>query len=167
MLVAEVVAEKLGQKLDFGDWDGDGQGREWCRALRQLVDERGDTTNDEADQEEADKTRAEQPKAVQKVDSDDEEEQGDGVNSARQPKRDLLSDKDSDDDSLVGYGSNASSRSPSPTPSELDEIEKDPRWPRSKEGPKASLSHPTWPIARARRSIKREGRSGSNRDGVE
>ncbi|KAG8886354.1 telomere binding protein [Tulasnella sp. 331] len=132
MLVAEVIAKKIGQKLDFGDWEEAGQGREWCRAMRWLVDEGGDVgafREDETDQGEGAPNDAKPAELSQGIDSDDNDDEGDRVKSAGPPGHPALDSsvaKDSDDDSLVGYGSNASSRSPSPTPSELDEIEKDP-----------------------------------------
>ncbi|KAG9039292.1 telomere binding protein [Tulasnella sp. JGI-2019a] len=136
MLVAEVIAKKMGQKLDFGDWDEGGQGRDWCRALRGLLDEGGDVVTKE---EEALKnvdsgvTATEEVVQVSLADSDDEDEE-DSVNSKQ--TLNLPMPVDSDDDSLAGYGSKASSRSPSPTPSELDEIEKDPTLVSGRSGTK-------------------------------
>lgn len=108
MLVAEVVAQRLGKKLDFGDWDEEGGGREWCRRLRTLVE-----TKDDFDAA---------------PDSDDEDEEQEVAEEPEPPptgKKPQSTLYDSDD-SLTGYASPSSSRSPSPTPSDLDEIEKDP-----------------------------------------
>jgi telomere length regulation protein len=33
MLAAEVVATRAGKNLDFGDWDGDDDGKPWTRDL--------------------------------------------------------------------------------------------------------------------------------------
>ena len=37
MLVAEEVARGAGKKLDFNDWTGEQDGREWCRQIRALI----------------------------------------------------------------------------------------------------------------------------------
>ncbi|KAG8976963.1 telomere binding protein, partial [Tulasnella sp. 427] len=39
MLAAEWIAQRLGQKLKFDGWDEPGEGREWCRQLRKLLDD--------------------------------------------------------------------------------------------------------------------------------
>ena len=117
MLVAEEVARGAGKKLDFNDWTGEQDGREWCRQIRALIKAR------DAD--------------VDCVPESDDE--GDSVptpsqKNAEEPAVPAISGKvviqdvgyDSDD-SLTGYASpTPSSRSASPTPSELAEIEKDP-----------------------------------------
>ena len=116
MLVAEVVANVVGKSLDFSQWSGEGQGQEWARAMRELIVKR------DVD--------------VQEVDSDvlRLEIEEDEIDAAKQtssevrpkPHRAILVDKEYDsDDSLEGYDSEDSD-APSPTPSELDEIEKDP-----------------------------------------
>lgn len=118
MLVAEEVARVSGKKLDFGDWDGDNHGKVWCRSVRKLMDSRDadfeltDDSDDEADDPEPD-VNVEEPPAS-------DEEAGRVTPSLKQEGYDS-------DDSLTGYVSSpSSSRSPSPTPSELEEIEKDP-----------------------------------------
>ncbi|GBE82448.1 telomeric DNA binding protein [Sparassis crispa] len=124
MLVAEEVARGAGKKLDFGDWEGEDQGKAWCRQLRQLVKGRDadadvDMTADISNTEGA---RLEIPleAAVEALSMEDTSEPG-------QPRKPTVRDVGYDsDDSLTGYASPSSSRSPSPTPSELEEIEKDP-----------------------------------------
>lgn len=123
MLVAEEVARKAGKKLDFGEWDGDTEGRDWCRSLRDLVKERDvdfdlaeDSDDDDAPSEEA-APKTESP-PLNKVPPKATK------STSRKPVIKELYDSD---DSLTGYASEpSSSRSPSPAPSELDEIEKDP-----------------------------------------
>ncbi|KAF9821702.1 hypothetical protein IEO21_00548 [Rhodonia placenta] len=105
MLVAEEVARGAGKKLDFGEWDGDAHGRDWCRRLRALMRER------DAD-----------------ADVDLAPPLEDELETSGMPARPTVADAGYDsDDSLTGYASPpASSRSASPTPSELEEIERDP-----------------------------------------
>lgn len=131
MAVAEEVAKLSGRKLEFGNWDGDDDGRPWIRSLRALIKERDADVYDGPDDEEI-TSKNEDPQAPMNegpsssvptlMPSPNVRTVGPGrptAVSTREP--------DSDDDSLVGYGSEpSSSRAPSPTPSELDEIEKDP-----------------------------------------
>jgi telomere length regulation protein len=129
MLVAEEVARVTGRKLDFGDWDGDSDGKKWCRQLRELMKER-DADADEnlvvpdvgQDVEDTERNIADEPVIelispnVVKV-----------VPASRKPTIETIASGYDSDDSLTGYASEpSSSRSPSPTPSELEEIEKDP-----------------------------------------
>ncbi|KJA27234.1 hypothetical protein HYPSUDRAFT_198503 [Hypholoma sublateritium FD-334 SS-4] len=109
MLAAEAVAHRAGRALDFKDWDGDDEGRAWCRSLRALAEAR-----------DADAPLDEDP-----PDSDDE---SDIAPSTAAPARAAFAaDPGADsDDSLSGYASPSSSRSASPTPSDLAEIEADP-----------------------------------------
>ncbi|KAF8559524.1 hypothetical protein OG21DRAFT_1452656 [Imleria badia] len=124
MLIAEVVASRVGKNLDFDDWEGDDDGTVWARRLRQLCSQR------DIDFE---------PLHEDNVVRGDDGEPGPSLTTelksmtaARQasiagtskPAQDVA-DYDSDD-SLTGYTSPSSSRSPSPTPTELQEIEKDP-----------------------------------------
>ncbi|KAH8107150.1 telomeric DNA binding protein [Cristinia sonorae] len=117
MLVAEEVARGAGKSLNFGDWEGDKDGRAWCRSLRLLL-------------------RQVDSEVAIAEDSDDENEDeaiADPISQPRspspkrhfgQPKAETVYDSD---DSLTGYASSPrSSRAASPTPSDLDEIEKDP-----------------------------------------
>ncbi|KAK7693186.1 hypothetical protein QCA50_002752 [Cerrena zonata] len=115
MLVAEEVARASGKMLDFGDWDGDNDGRAWCRSIRILVEERD--TDIEFTEDSDDEAEDVQNEVMEPPLSDSEVE---GVPAPNQEGYDS-------DDSLTGYVSSpSSSRSPSPTPSELEEIEKDP-----------------------------------------
>lgn len=118
MLVAEEVANTAGKALDFGEWDGDDQGRKWCRQLRELL------KSSDADAEEL---VVEEPQNIAPPAS-----QAPGTHASLET---LPSGKAAvelppsgydSDDSLTGYASPASSRSTSPTPSELEEIERDP-----------------------------------------
>ncbi|KAH0830519.1 telomere length regulation protein-domain-containing protein [Lanmaoa asiatica] len=106
MLVAEVVASRVGKNLNFDDWEGDDDGRVWARRLRQLCSQR-DFDFESLDEDDA-------VQATRK---------GSATGTDMPAQR--IDDYDSDD-SLTGYASPSSSRSPSPTPSELQEIEKDP-----------------------------------------
>ncbi|KAF7304694.1 Telomere-reg-2 domain-containing protein [Mycena kentingensis (nom. inval.)] len=109
MLVAELVASMTEKKLDFGDWDGVAGGRIWARQIRTLLTARDSDALDEPD-----------PPAM-----DDEVPPSPVIKSDNLPSRPIEAGYDSDD-SLSGYVSQSTSRSASPTPSELEEIEKDP-----------------------------------------
>ncbi len=112
MAFAEYLADVSGRKLHFGDWDGDKDGRDWIRHLRLLVqspDVLASQSNDKVDTVAQFHARplGELPPTVPQVTSP------------------VV--VDSDDESVVGYDSSpSSSRSPSPTPSDLEEVEKDP-----------------------------------------
>ncbi|KAG8943983.1 telomere binding protein [Tulasnella sp. 424] len=118
MLAAEYIAQRLGQKLKFEGWDEPGQGREWCRQLRKILED-GFVASRDFDEEE------------------DAEADVSTPNPQPAPPTPPATDKPlpveqptlyDSDDSLTGYAqdSPASSRSASPTPSELEEIEKEP-----------------------------------------
>jgi telomere length regulation protein len=114
MLVAEVVAQNAGKKLDFHDWVGDDAGKPWTRELRQLIKVRDvdtllDVPESSHSRQDGSESSAEPPPPKR----------------PRQKQSEATSGHESDD-SMTGYASSTSSRSPSPTPSELDEIEKDP-----------------------------------------
>ncbi|EJF62435.1 hypothetical protein DICSQDRAFT_154331 [Dichomitus squalens LYAD-421 SS1] len=117
MLVAEEVARAAGKKLDFGEWEGDGQGSAWCRQLREVL-RQSDADADEVLAEDLD---AENSSKTRHIRVPEVEESAPSNVAIEVP----ASGYDSDD-SLTGYASPASSRSASPTPSELAEIEKDP-----------------------------------------
>jgi telomere length regulation protein len=123
MLAAEVVAHHAGKKLAFGDWEGNDAGRSWARELRQLLETRDiDAALVEVDEPLSEVTIEEvMTPSIQMPPS---------LPAPRPPlkKPKLVSviDGEDSDDSLTGYASPTSSRSASPTPSELDEIEKDP-----------------------------------------
>ncbi|KAH8111965.1 telomere length regulation protein-domain-containing protein [Phellopilus nigrolimitatus] len=125
MLSAEIVAQNTGKKLDFEQWDGQGQGREWARGVRTLIAKR------DVDAEEA------APDVI-RLEAGDQLEHEAGVEEEtidvtpvssriKSSTIQVVDDGSDSDDSLEGYATSpASSRSPSPTPSELREIEKDP-----------------------------------------
>jgi telomere length regulation protein len=123
MLAAEVVASKTGRKLDFGEWEVEGPGKQWSRELRHLIqarDAEAIANLEPAEPKASSNNPIPIPVAVDFADSDDE---------ATPPRKDRPPPPDhayDSDDSLTGYASSFSSRSPSPTRSELDEIEKDP-----------------------------------------
>lgn len=104
MLVAEAIAQLSGKKLDFRDWDGDDPDRNWARSVRRLIAYR------DVDAIEESSTSIPTPEFPL---------------TEEQATHRVQDDYDSDD-SLTGYASPPSSRSNSPTPSELEEIEKDP-----------------------------------------
>ncbi|KIJ17360.1 hypothetical protein PAXINDRAFT_73569 [Paxillus involutus ATCC 200175] len=125
MLVAEIVAGRAGKNLDFGDWEGDEDGKAWARNLRQLYSQRdvdfeplqedGATRGDHEEQ-----VCGVVPEEITRTDVHQEP-----VGAQARPA--IRADPDYDsDDSLTGYASPSSARSVSPTPSELEEIEKDP-----------------------------------------
>ncbi|PCH38376.1 hypothetical protein WOLCODRAFT_130856 [Wolfiporia cocos MD-104 SS10] len=124
LLVAEEVALGTGKKLDFGGWDREDEGKGWCRRLRQLLQERdADADINLALQEDNGVVIEPGPKATNPASGSM------AVDGSEQPRKPVVqdSDDDSDNDSLIGYASSlVSSRSPSPTPSELYETEKDP-----------------------------------------
>jgi len=120
MLAAEVIAELCNKKLNFGDWDGDDSGKPRCRDLRQLLKARDvDANVNYQDGEEAFIMVEEvSTPLVSKLASAG----GDSQKATFVPKPDGYDS----DDSMTGYASPPSSRSSSPSPSELAEIEKDP-----------------------------------------
>jgi telomere length regulation protein len=127
MLVAEEVARTCGKTLDFGDWDGDKDGKRWSREMRALMQERDSEASDELvyrNPTEADARSGSQINV--EVDRMAEVEHSPSDKNGKSKIETVPLDYDSDD-SLTGYLSEpSSSRSASPTPSELDEIEKDP-----------------------------------------
>ncbi|KAJ7940835.1 telomere length regulation protein-domain-containing protein [Mycena leptocephala] len=118
MLAAEVVAHLSGKKLDFGDWEGDDGGKAWAKKVRQLLTARDvDANLDDAEEAQ-----------LPADDRDIQHISTPGIQST-QTSRPITSTAEAgydSDDSLSGYISQSSSRSNSPTPSELAEIEKDP-----------------------------------------
>lgn len=112
LLAAEIVAERTGKKLRFDGWDGVGEGREWARDLRNLIS-----------------TRDSDFMEVEVVESPTNNGPTDSSSTLSLPVQSKINISQAtydSDDSLTGYGSPPSSRAPSPTPEELDEIEKDP-----------------------------------------
>ena len=122
MLVAEEVAIRAGKKLDFGDWEGGDADRIWARSLRTLTKERDTDAEDirPLAEERQEPHKQEEPRSMKVAPP------GPGA-SIRGIRVENAAEPDSDDDSVQGYDSEEDSdRAPSPAPSELEEIEKDP-----------------------------------------
>jgi telomere length regulation protein len=119
LLVAEVVAGATGKKLCFNQWEGSGQGQEWARSVRKLI-----LTKDcEAEEAESDVVKleiADTPPAVSSATLAHSERK-----TTKRIQTKVLETNYDSDDSLEGYASEGSDTS-SLSPSELDEIEKDP-----------------------------------------
>ncbi|KAK7466957.1 telomere binding protein [Stygiomarasmius scandens] len=120
MLAAEVVANRAGKQLDFKDWEGDDGGKPWARSLRKLLDTKDLDADIRTDEEilPEDNGTEDLPSHLNQ-----------GHESPKISKKVVLTSSKAgydSDDSLTGYNSPPSSRSNSPTPSELEEIEKDP-----------------------------------------
>jgi len=130
MVVAEIVASKAGKSIDFGDWDGDDCGKDWARQMRVLCSQRDVDFEATYDDQEIEAHRNSPPHdAVSEIAGDAEQEGPDTVESnvLRTPNVAIQVQSGYDsDDSLTGYASPPSTRSPSPTPSEMEEFEKDP-----------------------------------------
>jgi telomere length regulation protein len=132
MLAAEIIAQRVDKKLNFGDWDGDDMGKPWARKIRLLIAAR-DVDGDIGIEDDAEEERAHLIDEAEAV-GETEEISTEGASyhtknrMAAKLKTVSLNVKagyDSDD-SLTGYTSPSSSRSVSPTPSELEEFEQDP-----------------------------------------
>lgn len=117
MLVAEEVARRTGKELDFKDWDGDDGGKPWARSVRQLLGEKDADVEIQGEDEEPELAIEDTPEV---------DDLGPAGKPVRPSRPSVISDGHDSDDSLTGYASQPSSRSPSPTPSELAEIEKEP-----------------------------------------
>ncbi|KAI9067051.1 telomeric DNA binding protein [Trametes sanguinea] len=115
MLVAEEVARAAGKSLDFGEWEGDDQGKAWCRQVRELIKSCDVDVEEPADVPEEAHVNEPQPEQVVPQTA-----------AQNKPTVEVVTSGYDSDDSLTGYASPASSRSASPTPSELEEIERDP-----------------------------------------
>ncbi|KAL0947125.1 hypothetical protein HGRIS_013257 [Hohenbuehelia grisea] len=116
MLAAEVVAQRAGRTLDFGDWEGNDPGKAWARQVRTLLSAR--------DVDAALDVLGEPLSQPAQAEANTEP----GIQTSVAQKIVVLPTNDGydSDDSLTGYASQGSSRSTSPTPEELAEIEKDP-----------------------------------------
>ena len=115
MLAGEVVASMCDKKLDFGDWDGEDAGKPWARGMRQLLKKRDIESNtNDFDAEDNDIEREELPACMPSGRTE--------VETPIVTAPDIINGYDSDD-SLTGYASQDSSRSASPSPSDLAEIE--------------------------------------------
>ena len=122
MLAAEVVAKGAGKKLDFGDWEGRDDSKPWAQNLRRLLEGR------DVDVALVDEPPPEISLEVS-LTANVQEQPPPPPPTTKKPRLVSVVDvsrHDNSDDSLTGYASPTSSRSASPTPSELDEIEKDP-----------------------------------------
>lgn len=117
MLVAEEIASRTGKSLNFGDWDGDDGGKLWSREVRTLIAAR------DADAQPP-KDDSEKPTELKLEDLLTED--AIGPSQENKPVSLPAAGGYDSDDSLTGYASPPSSRSASPTPSELEEYEKDP-----------------------------------------
>ncbi|EMD38650.1 hypothetical protein CERSUDRAFT_153646 [Gelatoporia subvermispora B] len=119
MLVGEVVAGGAGKKLDFGDWEGDEPEKQWARKLRSLIKARDADADLSVLENDTNPTLANN----EQISAEIPNIHGTPTHPIKPSVEDVGYDSD---DSLTGYAFPSSSRSPSPTPSELDEIEKDP-----------------------------------------
>jgi len=124
MLVAEEIARMSGKKLSFGGWDGDDSGKPWARALRELIRAR-DVDADVSLEAPASTSEDVEVDEVVSPDVRRAKVKEDAEEPTKARFKSQPQGYDSDD-SLEGYESPPSSRSASPTPSELAEIEKDP-----------------------------------------
>ncbi|KAI6109141.1 telomere length regulation protein-domain-containing protein [Pisolithus croceorrhizus] len=130
MLVAEIVASRVGKSLDFCDWDGDDDGRNWAREMRKLCIW-GDTVSDPRFEDRDDVGIHEGVSSNDNIEGDSAqnlqlESEVSLPRSSGMKTVEIPTDAGYDsDDSLTGYAS-PSAGSPSPTPSELLEIEQDP-----------------------------------------
>ena len=138
MLAAEVVAALTGKELSFGGWDGEGDRRGledgwklWAKELRALVQSESRDWNigrNSLFQDILSNSPA-LSEAEQKDDTRTPRGDVPGETDTKSSKPSVHPAPDSDDESLAGYDSDDNgpgSRTPSPTPSELDEIEHDP-----------------------------------------
>lgn len=105
------------KKLDFGDWEGEDSGKSWARRMRQLLKRRDIESN--MDNLEGEDKGIESKEISAHMPSDSRE----APPGAGSPG---ISDGYDSDDSITGYASQGSSRSASPSPSDLAEIERDP-----------------------------------------
>lgn len=126
MFVAEEVAKMSSRSLKLGEWDGQKDGREWVRRLRTLM--QGNDRDATFIFDEVHESKIDQSGTRTFAETAPSREAHEHIPSGiPKPTTTPSREPDSDDDSLIGYGSSPnSSRAPSPTPSELAEIEADP-----------------------------------------
>ncbi|KAG8868080.1 telomere binding protein, partial [Serendipita sp. 405] len=114
LLVAETVAGLTGGKLHFGDWDGAGEGRDWAKEMRILMEDKDADSVFEWTQDDVNDPQGEVQKDGQGLASSKLTET---PKVGKKTRKVVIMDKEGDsDDSLEGYESDSiSSRSPSPT----------------------------------------------------
>lgn len=125
MLVAETVARYASKTLDFGDWDGSDRSSVWCRELRALIGACDIDAELNVLEPQPEATTSSPSIPLDKTHVEELVTPSAAAALKEEPISLISSGYDSDD-SLEGYASPASSRSPSPTPSDLAEIERDP-----------------------------------------
>ncbi|KAG8833666.1 telomere binding protein [Serendipita sp. 399] len=114
----QTVAGLTGGKLHFGDWEGIGDGREWAREMRVLMEGKDADAEFELGHEESD-TPALEPQDISQRMTDSASAEKGSI-SVEKVRRVLIVDNGNDsDDSLDGYGSDSSS-SPDPYPTDGD-----------------------------------------------
>jgi len=128
MLVAEEAARLTGKKLEFGGWEGEGGTLNWARDIRRLMTARD--VDAELDDSQEGGIRAEDSAKEEIITPSIPENALPGATfnpsakSATKPGQNT--DAYDSDDSLTGYASPPSSRSPSPSLEDLKEIEENP-----------------------------------------
>ncbi|KAH7106082.1 telomere length regulation protein-domain-containing protein [Auriculariales sp. MPI-PUGE-AT-0066] len=118
MLVAEELASRIGRKLKFPGWEGEGEGREWCRAVRLLIAK----SDKDIDSANIALETADVPQ--QGTIGDSEEEVGDSGSLHGSPPPPVM--PDSDDESLVALDSDDESQAGEPNPEDLEAMVKEP-----------------------------------------
>jgi telomere length regulation protein len=131
MLVAEVVARLAGKKLEFGGWDDEGGLLDWARDIRWLM-KAVDVNADLKVLQDGEGESVENFGVTEEIVTPsilDNTLSGSTLNLPSRPapaRPGQSTDAYDSDDSLTGYASPPSSRSPSPSLEDLKEIEKDP-----------------------------------------
>ena len=122
MLVAEEVARLTEKRLGFSGWEGEGGMLNWARDIRRLMKARDVDADSNVLREEAGELM--EKSGVKEANTLSGSTPNLSANSAP-AKPGQNTDAYDSDDSLTGYAS-PSSRSPSPSPEDLKEIEEDP-----------------------------------------
>ena len=128
MLVAEEAARLTGKKLEFGGWESEGGILDWARGIRRVMKARDvDADLKVLQDEEGEWVAAKYEIIATSVLENPLSGNAPNLSAESAPTR-LSQNTDAydSDDSLTGYASPASSRSPSPSLEDLKEIEKDP-----------------------------------------